>query len=206
MMDSSNREEGVHRLALAMVSEGVDLVKTESLNKSKKRKKCKEGQKEVQPKKKALPTENQTIKPPNAFAKKSQASVTGAQKSDDKPKPKLAALQDSPKLLQSFVNGVLYNSKTTPIPYCSCTGVNQKCYRWGNGGWQSACCTNVISMYPLPMSPKKKGCRVPGRKMSAGAFERLLERLFLSGTNVSMAVDLKDHWAKHGTNRYVTIK
>ena len=40
----------------------------------------------------------------------------------------------------------------------------------GNGGWQSACCTTMMSMYPLPMNPNKKGYRFPGRKMSAGAF------------------------------------
>lgn len=95
---------------------------------------------------------------------------------------------------------------STPIPYCSCSGGNQQCYRWGNGGWQSACCTNVLSMYPLPMSPTKRGARVPGRKMSGGAFKKLLEKLAAEGVDVTVPVDLKHHWAKHGTNRYVTIK
>eukprot|EP00249_Psilotum_nudum_P010173 c22381_g2_i1 orf=1-825(-) len=36
---------------------------------------------------------------------------------------------------------IVMNSANKPIPYCSCTGLNQQCYRWGNGGWQSACCT-----------------------------------------------------------------
>uniref|UniRef100_A0A0C9S8E0 GAGA-binding transcriptional activator n=1 Tax=Wollemia nobilis TaxID=56998 RepID=A0A0C9S8E0_9CONI len=93
-----------------------------------------------------------------------------------------------------------------PIPGCSCTGVLQQCYRWGNGGWQSACCTTKISMYPLPMNPRKKGARVPGRKMSGGAFRKLLRRLTAQGHNLSQPIDLKSHWAKHGTNRYVTIK
>ncbi|OAE36024.1 hypothetical protein AXG93_2535s1000 [Marchantia polymorpha subsp. ruderalis] len=85
-------------------------------------------------------------------------------------------------------------------------GVKQQCYRWGNGGWQSSCCTTMISMYPLPMNPTKRGSRLAGRKMSAGAFEKLLEKLALEGVNVNYPVDLKDHWAKHGTNRYVTLR
>jgi len=97
-------------------------------------------------------------------------------------------------------------SAPTPTPYCSCTGLNQQCYRWGNGGWQSACCTTHISLYPLPMNPKKRGSRLAGRKMSAGAFDKLLEKLALEGVDVSYSVDLKDHWAKHGTNRYVTLR
>ncbi|CAK9192721.1 unnamed protein product, partial [Sphagnum troendelagicum] len=97
-------------------------------------------------------------------------------------------------------------SAPTPIPYCSCTGTNQQCYRWGNGGWQSACCTTLISLYPLPSNPKKRGSRLAGRKMSAGAFEKLLEKLASEGVDISYSVDLKDHWAKHGTNRYVTLR
>ncbi|KAL2645023.1 hypothetical protein R1flu_012610 [Riccia fluitans] len=92
------------------------------------------------------------------------------------------------------------------IPHCSCTGMKQQCYRWGNGGWQSSCCTTMISMYPLPMNPAKRGSRLAGRKMSAGAFEKLLEKLASEGVNVNLSVDLKDHWAKHGTNRYVTLR
>jgi hypothetical protein len=94
----------------------------------------------------------------------------------------------------------------TPIPYCSCTGMNQQCYRWGNGGWQSACCTTLISMFPLPLNPKKRGSRVAGRKMSAGAFDKLLEKLVSEGVNINLPVDLREHWAKHGTNRYVTLR
>lgn len=98
------------------------------------------------------------------------------------------------------------SSVPTPIPYCSCTGVNQQCYRWGNGGWQSACCTTLISMFPLPLNPKKRGSRVAGRKMSAGAFDKLLEKLISEGVNINLPVDLREHWAKHGTNRYVTLR
>ncbi|MCO5563601.1 hypothetical protein L7F22_017248 [Adiantum nelumboides] len=95
---------------------------------------------------------------------------------------------------------------TTPIPYCSCTGTSQPCYRWGNGGWQSACCTNTLSVHPLPMNPFKKGYRLPGRKMSAGAFQKLVKRLTQEGADLSQPIDLKNYWAKHGTNRYITIK
>jgi hypothetical protein len=42
--------------------------------------------------------------------------------------------------------------------------------------------------------------------MSAGAFDKLLEKLKLEGVDISYSVDLKDHWAKHGTNRYVTLR
>ena len=94
----------------------------------------------------------------------------------------------------------------TPIPHCSCTGSFQPCYRWGNGGWQSACCTTTLSEHPLPMNPLKKGYRLPGRKMSAGAFQKLVRRLAQEGVDLSQPIDLKDFWAKHGTNRYVTIK
>ncbi|KAL3695154.1 hypothetical protein R1sor_008805 [Riccia sorocarpa] len=102
---------------------------------------------------------------------------------------------------EMFVENVRY-----PIPHCSCTGMKQQCYRWGNGGWQSSCCTTMISMYPLPMNPAKRGSRLAGRKMSAGAFEKLLEKLASEGVNINLPVDLKDHWAKHGTNRYVTLR
>lgn len=101
---------------------------------------------------------------------------------------------------------VFFNAPTTPIPYCSCTGTNQQCYRWGNGGWQSACCTSFISTYPLPMNPAKHGSRVSGRKMSGGAFKKLLGRLTGENVDITMPIDLKNHWAKHGTNRYVTIR
>ncbi|XP_027354256.1 protein BASIC PENTACYSTEINE6 isoform X1 [Abrus precatorius] len=104
------------------------------------------------------------------------------------------------------LNQVAYDESTMPPPVCSCTGVLRQCYKWGNGGWQSACCTTTLSMYPLPAVPNKRHARVGGRKMSGSAFNKLLSRLAAEGHDLSNPVDLKDHWAKHGTNRYITIK
>ncbi|KAL0848478.1 hypothetical protein Bca101_021725 [Brassica carinata] len=105
------------------------------------------------------------------------------------------------------LNRVVYDETTMPPPVCSCTGVLRQCYKWGNGGWQSSCCTTTLSMHPLPALPNKKHARVGGRKMSGSAFSKLLSRLAAEGHHdLSNPVDLKDHWAKHGTNRYITIK
>ncbi|KAJ7966833.1 GAGA-binding transcriptional activator [Quillaja saponaria] len=104
------------------------------------------------------------------------------------------------------LNQVAYDESTMPPPVCSCTGVLRQCYKWGNGGWQSACCTTTLSMYPLPAVPNKRHARVGGRKMSGSAFNKLLSRLAAEGHDLSNPVDLKEHWAKHGTNRYITIK
>ncbi|KVH87496.1 GAGA binding-like protein [Cynara cardunculus var. scolymus] len=78
--------------------------------------------------------------------------------------------------------------------------------KWGNGGWQSSCCTTTMSMYPLPSLPNKRHARVGGRKMSGNVFNKLINRLAAEGHDLSNPVDLKEHWAKHGTNRYITIK
>ncbi|KAF5740827.1 protein BASIC PENTACYSTEINE6 [Tripterygium wilfordii] len=104
------------------------------------------------------------------------------------------------------LNQVAFDESTMPAPVCSCTGVLRQCYKWGNGGWQSACCTTNLSMYPLPAVPNKRHARVGGRKMSGSAFNKLLSRLAAEGNDLSIPVDLKEHWAKHGTNRYITIK
>ncbi|XP_058098772.1 barley B recombinant-like protein D [Magnolia sinica] len=104
------------------------------------------------------------------------------------------------------LNQVNFDDSTMPVPVCSCTGLPQQCYKWGNGGWQSACCTTTMSMYPLPVMPNKRHARVGGRKMSGSAFTKLLSRLAAEGHDLSTPLDLKDHWAKHGTNRYITIK
>ncbi|KAF5739356.1 protein BASIC PENTACYSTEINE6 [Tripterygium wilfordii] len=104
------------------------------------------------------------------------------------------------------LNQVAFDESTMPAPVCSCTGVLRQCYKWGNGGWQSACCTTNLSMYPLPAVPNKRHARVGGRKMSGSAFNKLLSRLAGEGHDLSIPVDLKENWAKHGTNRYITIK
>lgn len=104
------------------------------------------------------------------------------------------------------LNEVAFDDSTMPVPGCSCTGVFQHCYKWGKGGWQSACCTTTLSMYPLPVMPNKRRARLGGRKMSGSAFGKLLSRLASEGHDLSSPLDLKDHWAKHGTNRYITIR
>ncbi|XP_024963311.1 protein BASIC PENTACYSTEINE6 [Cynara cardunculus var. scolymus] len=104
------------------------------------------------------------------------------------------------------LNQVAFDDSSMPIPVCSCTGVFRACYKWGNGGWQSSCCTTTMSMYPLPSLPNKRHARVGGRKMSGNVFNKLINRLAAEGHDLSNPVDLKEHWAKHGTNRYITIK
>ncbi|KAK8454720.1 hypothetical protein SEVIR_4G020300v4 [Setaria viridis] len=104
------------------------------------------------------------------------------------------------------LNQVPFDESTMPAPACSCTGELRQCYKWGNGGWQSSCCTMSMSMYPLPVMPNRRHARMGGRKMSGSAFTKLLSRLAAEGHDLSTPVDLKDHWAKHGTNRYITIR
>ncbi|XP_008798184.1 protein Barley B recombinant [Phoenix dactylifera] len=104
------------------------------------------------------------------------------------------------------INGIDLDISGIPTPVCSCTGRLQQCYRWGVGGWQSACCTTSISCHPLPMSTKRRGARIAGRKMSQGAFKKVLEKLAGEGYNLSNPIDLRTFWAKHGTNKFVTIR
>lgn len=104
------------------------------------------------------------------------------------------------------LNLVTFDETTMPAPVCTCTGVARQCYKWGNGGWQSACCTTSLSMYPLPQLPNKRHSRIGGRKMSGSVFTRLLSRVAAEGQDLSIPLDLKDYWARHGTNRYITIK
>lgn len=104
------------------------------------------------------------------------------------------------------LNLVNFDESTMPVPVCSCTGSPHQCYKWGNGGWQSSCCTTTLSSYPLPQMPNKRHARVGGRKMSGSVFTKLLSRLAAEGHDLSMPLDLKNYWARHGTNRYITIK
>ncbi|XP_071702500.1 protein BASIC PENTACYSTEINE2-like [Rutidosis leptorrhynchoides] len=110
------------------------------------------------------------------------------------------------KSVEVVINGIDMDLAGIPIPVCTCTGAPQQCYRWGCGGWQSACCTTTISMYPLPMSTKRRGARIAGRKMSQGAFKKVLEKLSSEGYDFDVAIDLRSYWAKHGTNKFVTIR
>ncbi|GMH23358.1 hypothetical protein Nepgr_025201 [Nepenthes gracilis] len=110
------------------------------------------------------------------------------------------------KTAEVVINGIDMDISSIPLPVCSCTGTRQQCYRWGSGGWQSACCTTGMSMYPLPMSTKRRGARIAGRKMSLGAFKKVLEKLASEGYNFSNPIDLRTYWAKHGTNKFVTIR
>ncbi|PKI53489.1 protein BASIC PENTACYSTEINE2-like [Punica granatum] len=110
------------------------------------------------------------------------------------------------KTTEVMINGINMDISSIPIPVCSCTGTPQQCYRWGSGGWQSACCTTGLSMYPLPMSTKRRGARIAGRKMSLGAFKKVLEKHAAEGYNFANPIDLRTHWAKHGTNKFVTIR
>ncbi|KAI4376084.1 hypothetical protein MLD38_013878 [Melastoma candidum] len=103
-------------------------------------------------------------------------------------------------------NMVELNGSSMPVPVCSCTGTPRHCYKWGKGGWQSSCCTTNISEYPLPQVQNKRHGRMSGRKMSGGAFTKLVSRLVGEGYDLSVPLDLKKYWAKHGTNRYITIK
>ncbi|OVA16926.1 GAGA-binding transcriptional activator [Macleaya cordata] len=104
------------------------------------------------------------------------------------------------------LNHVYFDESSMPSPICSCTGVLHQCYKWGKGGWQSACCTSTLSMYHLPTVPNKQHSRLGGRKMSGSAFNKLLSWLLAEGHDLSTPLDLKDHWSRHRTNCYITIK
>lgn len=59
---------------------------------------------------------------------------------------------------------------------------------------------------PVAIITHKRNARVRGCKMSGSAFRKLLSRLAAEGQDLSTAVDLKEHWTKHGTNHYITIR
>ncbi|KAE9450341.1 hypothetical protein C3L33_17771, partial [Rhododendron williamsianum] len=69
------------------------------------------------------------------------------------------------------LNQINFDENTMPAPVCSCTGLPQPCYKWGNGGWH-----------------------------------RLAARPPSEGQDLSIPLDLKDHWSKHGSNRYSALK
>lgn len=157
-------------------------------------------------------TEDPPVKKEGGQMKKRQggAPKTPKAKKPRKPKDNSNALvqREKParKAMEVVINGIDMDISGLPIPVCSCTGTPQQCYRWGCGGWQSACCTTNVSMYPLPMSTKRRGARIAGRKMSQGAFKKVLEKLAAEGYNFANPIDLRTHWARHGTNKFVTIR
>uniref|UniRef100_A0A1J3CP14 GAGA-binding transcriptional activator n=2 Tax=Noccaea caerulescens TaxID=107243 RepID=A0A1J3CP14_NOCCA len=144
---------------------------------------------------------------------KSGSTTTTKAKKPRKPKEEngnsntnVSRVKPAKKSVDLVINGVSMDISGLPVPICTCTGAPQQCYRWGCGGWQSACCTTNISMHPLPMSTKRRGARISGRKMSQGAFKKVLEKLASEGFNFGNPIDLKSHWARHGTNKFVTIR
>lgn len=142
------------------------------------------------------------LKSPKEKKAKRAPRATKAESSPSAPRARSAAK----KTTEIVINGIDMDISGIPIPVCSCTGTPQQCYRWGSGGWQSACCTTNMSIYPLPMSTKRRGARIAGRKMSIGAFKKVLEKLAAEGYDFSNQIDLRTHWAKHGTNKFVTIR
>lgn len=142
----------------------------------------------------------------NSTPKEKKPRIKTPRVAKDEPTPSSNRARTPKKRAEIVINGINMDVSEIPIPICSCTGAPQQCYRWGSGGWQSACCTTGLSMYPLPMSTKRRGARIAGRKMSIGAFKKVLEKLSSEGYNFSSPIDLKSHWAKHGTNKFVTIR
>ncbi|KAG6788567.1 hypothetical protein POTOM_004638 [Populus tomentosa] len=104
------------------------------------------------------------------------------------------------------IGKINFDLSGVPSSLCSCTSMPRVCYKWGAGGWQSSCCTDSISEHPLPMSSTRPGVRMAGRKKSIGAYVKLLLKLSAEGYNLSHPLDMKNHWARHGTNKFVTIK
>lgn len=162
--------------------------------------------------------EEPVVKKENGPAKKRAAAATPKTPKAKKPRknpvpkengngnPSVQRAKTAKKNVEVVINGIDMDITGIPIPVCSCTGTPQQCYRWGCGGWQSACCTTTISMYPLPMSQKRRGARIAGRKMSQGAFKKVLEKLAAEGYNFANPIDLRTYWAKHGTNKFVIIR
>ncbi|KAL7110894.1 hypothetical protein ACP275_05G054600 [Erythranthe tilingii] len=139
-------------------------------------------------------------------APKGKKPRKGPAKENSNGNPSVQRAKPAKKNIEVVIDGVDMDITGIPIPVCSCTGQPQQCYRWGCGGWQSACCTTTISMYPLPMSTKRRGARIAGRKMSQGAFKKVLEKLAGEGYIFANPIDLKTFWAKHGTNKFVVIR
>ncbi|CAL5332141.1 unnamed protein product [Camellia sinensis] len=134
--------------------------------------------------------------------KQPKKKPSGSKKSNKQFEPGTKVERKNPNVV---FNEADLNFSGVPTPYCSCTGVARGCNKNGAGGWQSSCCSTNISEYPLPMSCMKPWARVAGRKMSSGAYGKLLCRLAAEGRDLSHPLDLKDHWARLGTKKFVTI-
>ncbi|KAK6147994.1 hypothetical protein DH2020_018906 [Rehmannia glutinosa] len=145
-------------------------------------------------------------KVPKSLPKEKKLKTRVPRVPKDESAPSVHRTRAPKKRAEVVINGMNMDISGIPIPVCSCTGNPQQCYRWGCGGWQSACCTTGLSMYPLPMNTKRRGARIAGRKMSIGAFKKVLEKLSSEGYNFSNPIDLRNYWAKHGTNKFVTIR
>ncbi|CAI9757315.1 unnamed protein product [Fraxinus pennsylvanica] len=145
-------------------------------------------------------------KVPKSLTKEKKPKIRAPRAPREVSSPSVQRARAPKKRAEVVINGINMDISGIPIPVCSCTGTPQQCYRWGSGGWQSACCTTGMSVYPLPMSTKRRGARIAGRKMSIGAFKKVLEKLSSEGYNFSNPINLKSYWAKHGTNKFVTIR
>ncbi|ESQ52167.1 hypothetical protein EUTSA_v10017196mg [Eutrema salsugineum] len=146
------------------------------------------------------------LSPSEALKPKPQKKKRSASKNPKKTAPSVPETKREKKNPDINIDISSFDVSGVPPPVCSCTGVPRVCYKWGMGGWQSSCCTISISTYPLPMSTTRPGVRLAGRKMSNGAYVKLLMRLAGEGYDLTLPVDLRNHWARHGTNKFVTIK
>lgn len=90
----------------------------------------------------------------------------------------------------SGLNQITFDETVMPVPVCSCSGVAHPCYKWGNGGWQSACCSSGYSL----SGGKRQTGRAEGRKMSGNAFMQLLNQIASEGYDLSTPVDLTNYW------------
>ncbi|XP_047314866.1 protein BASIC PENTACYSTEINE6-like [Impatiens glandulifera] len=86
----------------------------------------------------------------------------------------------------SGLNQITFDETVMPAPVCGCSGVAHPCYKWGNGGWQSACCSSGYAL--------SGGKRQTGRKMSGSAFTQLLNQIASEGYDLSTPVDLTNYW------------
>jgi hypothetical protein len=78
--------------------------------------------------------------------------------------PSVQLVRSAKKTAEIMINGINIDISVIPIPVSLCMGTPQQCYHWVCGAWLSVCCMTCISMYPLPMSTKRHGSRIAGRK------------------------------------------